>query len=166
MGQGMRGRGWGDHKVENKCDFSCRQKEAMSFVWWSSSGSLFQRMGAALRNDLAPEQFLFHTHTDGHNKHLRSNENNVATPLPTSSWVPSPSHTSRTERSWTSSPATTVCVLWSVTRGPRKWKIYINIYQNNASKENVVLLLPIIFCPSVNLHINYISSCPEGVLLD
>ena len=53
-GEGERGRegnrmkegGQGDNKVENKCDFSCRQKEAMSFAWWTSSSSLFQRVGA------------------------------------------------------------------------------------------------------------------------
>ena len=37
----------------------CCQKEAMSFVWLILSGSLFQRVGAALWNDLAPERFSF-----------------------------------------------------------------------------------------------------------
>ena len=58
-GRGDEGWGWGDHKVENKCDFSCCWKEAMSFAPWSLSGSLFQRMSAALWNDLALEHFLF-----------------------------------------------------------------------------------------------------------
>ena len=33
-GRGKEGRGMrGSHKVENKCDFSCCQKEAMSTAW-------------------------------------------------------------------------------------------------------------------------------------
>ena len=32
MEEGKKGGGLGDHKVENKCDFSCHQKEAMSFA--------------------------------------------------------------------------------------------------------------------------------------
>ena len=31
----------------------------MSFAWWNLSGSPFRRVGTALRNDLAPEKFLF-----------------------------------------------------------------------------------------------------------
>ena len=33
-------------------------KEARSFAWWGSSASLLQSLGAALRNDLAPEWFF------------------------------------------------------------------------------------------------------------
>ena len=58
-GGGDQGRGMRHHKGENKCDFSCRRKEAMSFARRSLSGNLFQRVGAALRNDLAPERFVF-----------------------------------------------------------------------------------------------------------
>ena len=32
MKDGMGMGGWGDHKVENKCDFSCHRKGAMSFA--------------------------------------------------------------------------------------------------------------------------------------
>ena len=46
------------HRVENKCDFSCCQKEAMPFACWSLSGSLFQRVGAKLWSDPAPEHFF------------------------------------------------------------------------------------------------------------
>ena len=30
---GKEGRGMRDHKIENRCDFSCRRKKAMSFAW-------------------------------------------------------------------------------------------------------------------------------------
>ena len=54
LGKKEKSRGGGDSKVENKCDFSCPPKEAMSFAWWSLSGGLFQRVGAGLWNDFAP----------------------------------------------------------------------------------------------------------------
>ena len=61
-GDGDRGRGgrWVTITgVEHKYDFSCCRKDAMSSAFWSVPGNLFQRVGAALRNDLALECFLF-----------------------------------------------------------------------------------------------------------
>ena len=60
MQGGDEGTGGSDYKdVENKYDFSCRRKDAMSSAFWSVPGNLFQKVGAGLRNDLAPECILF-----------------------------------------------------------------------------------------------------------
>ena len=57
MQGGDEGAGGSDYKdVENKYDFSCRR---ISFALWRVFGNVFLKMGAALRNALAPECFLF-----------------------------------------------------------------------------------------------------------
>lgn len=66
MGMGQRERGdraslgWGlvAKDLGAKSDFSCHQKDAISFALWSVSGSMFQRVATALRNDRMPESFF------------------------------------------------------------------------------------------------------------
>ena len=66
MGMGQRerddrarlGRGWVAKDLGAKSDFSCHQKDAVSFALWSVSGSMFQRVATALQNDCMPESFF------------------------------------------------------------------------------------------------------------